>query len=212
MNNQYLDFKKNTKSYYLPYNVALLKFKFMGLHHTCSPLSPACSQRWWDPCLVPQITDQVSGPRGLTRWSSLQQSFSPGRVPEGFLVPSLQNLWRETLDMRFDKGAPSRPLLGISTFCPQPSMALLALAQSNQCADYCTTALSWTGSLNTGATEQDLQKLPSLNEKSCPGAGESLSSCTRAYSASPLNSVCCIDWDTLKGCDFQSWRGTFAAD
>lgn len=137
---------------------------------------------------------------------------SPGRVPEGFLVPSLQNLWRETLDMRFDQGAPSRPLLGISTFCPQPSMALLVLAQSNQCADYCTTALSWTGSLNTGATEQDLQKLPSLNEKSCPGAGESLSSCTRAYSASPLNSVCCIDWDTLKGCDFQSWRGTFAAD
>lgn len=91
---------------------------------------------------------------------------SPGRVPEGFLVPSLQNLRRETLGMRFDKGAPSRPLLGISTFCPQPSMALLALAQSNQCADYCTTALSWTGSLNTGATEQDLQKLPSLKEKS----------------------------------------------
>lgn len=52
-----------------------MKVKFLGLHHTCSPVSPACSQRWWDPYLVPQITDQVSGPRGLTRRSSLQQSF-----------------------------------------------------------------------------------------------------------------------------------------
>lgn len=99
-------------------------------------------------------------PEGLTRRSSLEQSFL-GSVPEGFLVPSVQNLWRKTLDMRFDRGANKCPLLGNSHFCPQPSVALLCLAQSNQCADYCTTAFSWTGSLNTGATEQDLQKLPS---------------------------------------------------
>lgn len=176
----------------------------MGIHCTCSLVS-----RMFTQMMSPNHRPGERSPRPY-RLVFLQQS--PGRVPEGFLVPSLQNLWRETLDMRFNKGTPSRPLPGNSTFCPQPSMALLALAQSNQCADYCTTALSWTGSLNTGATEQDLQKLPSLCEKSCPGAGESLSSCTRAYAASPLNSVCCIDWDTLKGCDFQSWRGTFAAD
>lgn len=118
---------------------------------------------------------------------------SLGRVPEGFLVPSLQNLWRETLNMRFNKGAPSCPLLGNSTLCPQPSMALLALAQSNQCADYCTTALSWTGSLNTGATEQDLQKLPSACGKSCPGAGESLSSCTKGLFSFPPE-FCLLHW------------------
>lgn len=114
-------------------------------------------------------------PEGLTRRSSLEQSFL-GSVPEGFLVPSVQNLWRKTLDMRFDRGANKCPLLGNSHFCPQPSVVLLCLAQSNQCADYCTTAFSWTGSLNTGATEQDLQKLPSGCLKSSPGLWEKLHS------------------------------------
>lgn len=108
---------------------------------------------------------------GLTRRFSLEGSFLSS-VPERFLVPSVQNLWRETLGVRFNKGANQCLLLGNSKFCPQQSMALLSLAQSNQCADYCTTALSWTGSLNTGATEQDLQKLPAVGLKSSPGPGE----------------------------------------
>lgn len=54
---------------------------------------------------------------GLTRRSSLEQSF-PSGVPEGFLVPTVQNLWRKTLDMRYERGANKHPLLGNSHSCP----------------------------------------------------------------------------------------------
>lgn len=137
----------------------------------------------------------MSSQEGLTHRSSLEQSFL-GSVPEGVLVPSVQNLWRKTLDMRFKKGTNKCLLLGNSNFCPQLSMALLSLAQSNQCADYCTTALSWTGSLNTGATEQDLQKLPSMYLKSSPGLWEKPPFLHQGlHSASPPE-FCCPDWDS----------------
>lgn len=102
-------------------------------------------------------------------------------------------------------------LLGNSHFCPQLSMALLSLAQSNQCADYCTTALSWTGSLNTGATEQDLQKLPTMHLKilSRSWGKASLPAPGVAFGFPPWILLPRL---RLKGCDFQSWRGTFAAD
>ena len=87
-------------------------------------------------------------------------------------------------------------LLGNCHFCSQLSMALLSLAQSNQCADYCTTALSWTGSLNTGATEQDLQKLPTMHLKilsQCWGKA-SLPAPGVAFGFPP--EFCCPDWDS----------------
>lgn len=106
-------------------------------------------------------------PEGLTRGSSQQQS-DLRRVPEGSWVPSVQNLWRKTPGVRFARGADKRPVPGKQPPRSPPSRASLCLAQSNQCADYCTTALSWTGSLNTGATGQDLQKLPSACLTSSP--------------------------------------------
>lgn len=164
----------------------------------------------WLPTSALLGTDQVSSQGGLTHRSSFQQFFLSG-VPEGFLVPSVQNLWRKTLGVRFEKANISL-LRGNSNFCPQPSVVLRSPAQSNQCADYCTTALSWTGSLNTGATEQDLQKLPSVYLKSCPGLWEKPPFLHQGLHSVIPPEFCCTDWDTLKGCDFQSWRGTFAAD
>lgn len=41
------------------------------------------------------------------------------------------------------------------------SPAMWVHAQSNQCADYCTPVWSWTGSLNTGMTEQEI--VPTLS-------------------------------------------------
>lgn len=90
-------------------------------------------------------------------------------------------------------------------------MPLLSLAQSNQCADYCTTALSWTGSLNTGATEQDLRTRLFIYFKSSFSLGEKLPSCITGCARLSLT-LCSTHWNTLKCCDFQSWRGTFAAD
>lgn len=145
----------------------------------------------WKQSLAPHLgsaVQPVSSQEGLTHRSSLEQSFL-WQCPRGFLAPTVQNLWRKTLDMRFEKGANKCLLLGNSHFCPQLSMALLSLAQSNQCADYCTTALSWTGSLNTGRRQTGSQKLPTMHLKSSPGLGEKPPFLHQGLPWLPLNSA-----------------------
>lgn len=160
----------------------------------------------WLPTWALLVTAQVSSQEGLTYRSSLEQSFL-GR-PRGLPGPLLCKTCEEKHWVWDSKRSKQMSSSWKQPLCPQLSM-LLSLTQSNQCADYCTTALSWTGSLNTGATEQDLQKLPTMHlkilsrswEKPLPAQGCSL--------ASPWILLPRL---RLKGCDFQSWRGTFAAD
>lgn len=185
-------------------------FKHMALGHTY-----ACSPRV---CMQTKAS-LPSFPRSWTRWAATKAL--PARLlwSGPFSAVSPRDPWSlvcKTCEEKhwiwdFNKGANECLRLGNSTFGPQQSVALLSLAQSNQCADYCTTALSWTGSLNTGATEQDLQKLPSMPLKSSPSPREEPPFLHQGLrSASPA--FCRADRDTLEGCVFQSWRGTFAAD
>ena len=165
------------------------KIKCRPICHADTSVSLTCESK----SLAPHLGSPGHSPGEQSRGPYPQvfpRAVLSRQCPEGFLVPTVQNLWRKTLDMRFKKGANKCLLLGNSNFCPQLSMALLSLAQSNQCADYCTTALSWTGSLNTGATEQDLQKLPSMYLKSSPVFGKK-----GLHSASPPE-FCCPDWDS----------------
>lgn len=103
------------------------------------------------PLLFPGRSEAHLKYRGLTRMSSMQNwkvFLFPCAWTEP-LLPSIQNLWSQSSGSQKLKEAIlvfSRPPLAL--------VPLHSLAQSNQCADYCTTALSWTGSLNTGATEQ----------------------------------------------------------
>lgn len=130
----------------------------------------------WHKSLVPTsalpVTAQVSGKRALPAglpWSSL--------FPASSLRASWSLLCKTCEEKHWvwdTKEEPTNVLSSETATLVPASKALLCLAQSNQCADYCTTALSWTGSLNTGPTGQELQKLPSGPLKSSLSPWEQL--------------------------------------
>lgn len=175
--------------------------KCIALGHTNACF--ACDTNHWFP---PQLS------RSQPRWAArgpYPQVF-PGavfsqRCPWGLLGPYCVKPVKKNTGYEIQKRSQQTSSPRKQPLLSQPSKALLCLAQSNQCADYCTTALSWTGSLNTGPTGQELQKLPSGPLKS------SLSPWEQLHSALPPG-ACCTDWAPLQCCDFQSWRGTFATD
>jgi hypothetical protein len=86
LNNQSLEIKNHIVNQYTAQR-CLFKTQYTAIRHI---LSHARANHGI-PTEVPLVTEQVTSQEGLTRWSSLERSFL-GRVLEGFLVPSVQNL------------------------------------------------------------------------------------------------------------------------
>lgn len=112
--------------------------------HRSLPHQRLCTSRQRLESLAPTsallVPAQVSGKRALP--AGLPGAAFPRRCPRGLLGPYCAKPVKRNTGRESRKRSPHTSSPRNSRSGPRPSTALLRLAQSNQCADYCTTALS----------------------------------------------------------------------